>query len=374
VSMNAEAFQFHGLNKNRKITRCNPDDRVTTSAVVRFGQIFDTKTFFGVFNRAPVVLNFMLDTIAHDCSGLSLGLNPSLWDMTCALSDALLTNSAFTGKQIKSRFHVPDEVHMHSLLHSTAPSDYAAGSRQLRKNSIDATILIVGNIFPHKYVLETVQRITKDFPDQPVLCFGVSEGPTAPNVRYVASGALTDEETTALYKRARMIVFPSHYEGFGFPLMHGLAHDTPVFARNLPVYQEIIDSIKPQPTIHLFQNLDDLIQKIHQALVTPTALVPGTPTAYEGRDWTASAEELYEILEQQFSRFASRRLAQRLTTMAAISSIDVNPVQPIKDSKDKIINSEGVLGAIAQKLQKLNRERLYRRKVRRLNKHLKVSA
>lgn len=373
VSMNADAFQFHGLDKIRTIKRCNPGSRDVTSAVVRFGQIFDTKTFFGVFNRAPVVLNFMLDTIAHDCSGLSMGLNPSLWDMTCALSDVLLTNSEFTAKQIRSRFHVPAEVQMRALLHSTCPSDYAA-TAQRRQTSTDAAILIVGNLFPHKYVLETVSRITAEFPDQRFLCFGVKDGPVASNVKYVASGALSDEETTSLYRHARMIVFPSHYEGFGFPLMHGIAHGTPVLARNLPVYQEIIESIHPRPDIQFFQNLEDLVFKIRHSLSMDCSAASITTQVYDGRDWTASAVELHEILAQQFLRFDSKRLAHRLTTISAIASINLNPAPHMKEIKEKVVNSEGFFGVVAQKLKKLNRDRLYRRKMRRLNKQLKASA
>jgi glycosyltransferase involved in cell wall biosynthesis len=45
-------------------------------------------------------------------------------------------------------------------------------------------------------------------------------------------GGLTDEDMTALYNLATMSVYPSLYEGFGFPVIESFACGTPAAASN----------------------------------------------------------------------------------------------------------------------------------------------
>jgi glycosyltransferase involved in cell wall biosynthesis len=42
-----------------------------------------------------------------------------------------------------------------------------------------------------------------------------------------------------LYSNARALVFPSLYEGFGLPVLEGLAAGCPVLCSDLPVFSEI---------------------------------------------------------------------------------------------------------------------------------------
>lgn len=48
-----------------------------------------------------------------------------------------------------------------------------------------------------------------------------------------------DQELWECYRRSRLFVFPSHYEGFGIPLIESLALGTPVACSDIPVFREI---------------------------------------------------------------------------------------------------------------------------------------
>jgi glycosyltransferase involved in cell wall biosynthesis len=52
-------------------------------------------------------------------------------------------------------------------------------------------------------------------------------------------GYVTDEELLALYRRAAVLVLPSLYEGFGFPLAEAMACGTPCIASDDPALLEV---------------------------------------------------------------------------------------------------------------------------------------
>ena len=55
----------------------------------------------------------------------------------------------------------------------------------------------------------------------------------------VQTGVVPDEELRVLYQHASMVVLPSLVEGFGFPILEGMASGTPVIASDIPVHREV---------------------------------------------------------------------------------------------------------------------------------------
>ena len=58
--------------------------------------------------------------------------------------------------------------------------------------------------------------------------------------RVVFTGYVPDEHLPALYNRARALVYPSVYEGFGLPLVEAMSCGIPVIASNLTSIPEIV--------------------------------------------------------------------------------------------------------------------------------------
>lgn len=57
------------------------------------------------------------------------------------------------------------------------------------------------------------------------------------NIKFIDS--LPCADLTALYRSAKVFVFPSFYEGFGMPLVEAMEHGCSLACSNLPVFQEI---------------------------------------------------------------------------------------------------------------------------------------
>jgi glycogen synthase len=53
-------------------------------------------------------------------------------------------------------------------------------------------------------------------------------------------GTISEEEKLALLRASDVLPFPSRYEGFGLPLLEGMAAGTPVISTNIPVVDEIV--------------------------------------------------------------------------------------------------------------------------------------
>jgi glycosyltransferase involved in cell wall biosynthesis len=112
----------------------------------------------------------------------------------------------------------------------------------------------------------------------------------------VLAGRLSDAQVAALLLRARALVFPSLYEGFGIPPLEAMVHGCPVIASDIPPVREVCGEavLYFDPT-----NAAALAQRMRQALEDPAAL---QPLAERGQErvslfsWRRSAQCLLEAL------------------------------------------------------------------------------
>ena len=57
-------------------------------------------------------------------------------------------------------------------------------------------------------------------------------------VRFV--GFVTAEELQVIYQHCRAVVFPSHYEGFGMPVLEAFQCGRPLACANIPLLVDIV--------------------------------------------------------------------------------------------------------------------------------------
>ena len=114
-------------------------------------------------------------------------------------------------------------------------------------------ILFVGTLEPRKNLVAAIDahsslRLKRS--DVPPLVVAGKEGwrrsSWEPSLRAaVASGdvvhlgSVDDRSLAGLYAGADMLIFPSHYEGFGLPVLEAMACGCPVVASDLPVLREV---------------------------------------------------------------------------------------------------------------------------------------
>lgn len=299
-------FRFHGLSEISGLTRLSKDDNnARVSAVVRIGQPFDSEALTYARNRAPVLLIFMLDTIALDCLYLSCENADDLyelWESTFAASDVIFFNSTYTEEQFRKRFRIPSEARCLSVLHSTSVVEYV----QSKRIDVGEYILVVGNKFYHKGISGSLE-IIKRYKNARFKIFGYA-GENTESIQFIDSGGLSNSEAEALFANASCVLFPSHYEGFGFPIMTALAYKKPVFARRVPVFKEIIDRCPEGTNVHLFDTTRGMID----AAVRGGVKWNDVDADRLATNWVDTANAIFRELEKSVANVKQGDLASKI--------------------------------------------------------------
>src|SRR6266850_2284381 len=197
-------------------------------------------------------------------------------------SRAVIASSESTRRDLLDFYGIPaDKLHVVLLGHDAArfvPSAPASSDGE-------PYALFVGNVMPHKNLLRVAEAFSQAVAGRPghlvIRGWGRAVHVQALRDRIQALGIgdrvdwqpyATDDELVALYQRARMLLLPSLYEGFGLTALEGMACGTPVIVSNRASLPEVTGAagvfVDPEDTrsiaaaIHrLFT--DDTLAKTH---------------------------------------------------------------------------------------------------------------
>jgi glycosyltransferase involved in cell wall biosynthesis len=174
-------------------------------------------------------------------------------------SARVLTVSEASKRDILHYFAIPDEkvIVIHNGLDErfrVPPPDTEIHRVRERFQLNEQFILYAGNVKPHKNVERLIDAFhilhTNGFEHLKLLIIGsdISKYATLRRAihthdlhKYVRFlGFVSDETLAALYRLSAVFVFPSLYEGFGFPPLEAMASGTPVVASNLSSLPEVL--------------------------------------------------------------------------------------------------------------------------------------
>lgn len=117
---------------------------------------------------------------------------------------------------------------------------------------------------------------------------------TKENINFL--GYVEDEDLSVLYQNAKMLLFPSKYEGFGLPPMEAILSNTGVLASNLPVLKEVYKN-----KISYFNLNNDaessLVNAILSFSISENRLVRNKRLIKEKYSWTTTANDLLNVIK-----------------------------------------------------------------------------
>ena len=172
---------------------------------------------------------------------------PKMVKKHCLRSDAIIAVSDHTKKQLVEMLEVPSS-RIYTIKHGIdpfflerAPVHQVAQVRE--KLTIPGPyLLFVGTREPRKN-LDILLRAFRNLGEDLFLVIAGSQGWGLEQIQFpervLLTGYVSKSDLRVLYQQAAAVVFPSIEEGFGFPLLEGMASEVPVIASRIPAFQEV---------------------------------------------------------------------------------------------------------------------------------------
>jgi glycosyltransferase involved in cell wall biosynthesis len=299
VMASAAAARFHQLEVRYGQFRIQLDRPAGSFLVaVRLDQPWALHTIRELHEHALFIVFNMLDTISWDIIFTAPdGLDQS-WRLLPRLADAFLFISNYTRDRFIFRFK-PDRSIPLVVTHLSLNLEEMARGSVATAPLEEPYILVFGNNLDHKCLEPTVASLVDAFPYTRIVAIG-SDIASSQRVTALQSGRISEAEINTLMAGAAVVVYPSHYEGFGLPVVHGLAHGRIVVVRNSALWDEIAAYADLPGTLIPFNDEVGLVESVGRALhgVPQVGLAFGSAIAAGGSapSWRDCARHITELV------------------------------------------------------------------------------
>lgn len=173
-------------------------------------------------------------------------------------SDLIGTISNFTKERIEHYYNTPsDKIFVTPIPLSIEPKRLPI-TQNMKKIGIERNkyFLYVGTLEPRKNpelllnsYLKLPDKIRKEYSLVYAGRLGWKmeklqkriEDSIAKGEKIILTNYISDNDLASLYTNAKSFILPSHYEGFGMPVMEALCYNMPVAVNDIPVFHEIFD-------------------------------------------------------------------------------------------------------------------------------------
>lgn len=127
----------------------------------------------------------------------------------------------------------------------------------------DGYLLIMGNTYPHKQLDLALSALGKL--ELPIVVLGrtIEEHP---KVIGFASGSLSEQSIAELFSSARVVIFPSAYEGYGLPVADAALFGKPIALFDTEIAREVTTSMGAEnQTVFFsdFRDLSDIVSELY---------------------------------------------------------------------------------------------------------------
>jgi len=219
----------------------------------------NTTVFWSPHYNIPLMYTGKLFVTVHDLNHLALTQSGFSWaekkyakyffKKILQKADGIVTVSNFTRNEYIKYFDIDKYSEQLLVVHNgLAIKEPTGGDKPYKK----PYILTVGNVKPHKNMSRLLEayNIIKDSIPHDLIIVGKKTGfirgdenllkkVDAFDRRVIMTGYLSDEELYSYYSHADLFVFPSLYEGFGFPPLEAMAAGIPVVSSNAASIPEV---------------------------------------------------------------------------------------------------------------------------------------
>lgn len=190
-------------------------------------------------------------------------------------------------------------------------------AKRSRIENLGKYLLLVGTLEPRKNLRITInafEEVSRIYPELKLVVVGRQgwqtnlEVPKAIEKQVVFTGYVSRQELVSLYSHAEALVFPSLYEGFGFPIIEAMSCGTPVITSNVSSMPEVGGEaciyVDPKES-------DDIARKICALLndkSLQTEFVAKGILRSARFSWSNTAEETWRLLNDSINRREAKQV------------------------------------------------------------------
>ncbi len=224
----------------------------------------------------------------------------------------IITISDATKRAIKKYYSVPDD----KFVITPIPPIVKHPDRgyDLAGIGVKGTyILFVGTLEPRKNILGLVQAYEQLLPAlrdeyQLVLAGGVGwymeetqeyiAGLKKQGLQIITPGYISDDAKAALYEHANLFVLPSHYEGFGMPILEAMDYGIPTAVSDIEVFHEVAGSASLYFDKDSPASIAKAMAKVLGSPDLQKELVAKGHERLKSYNWQDIAQSVYENIKQ----------------------------------------------------------------------------
>jgi glycosyltransferase involved in cell wall biosynthesis len=158
------------------------------------------------------------------------------YDLAARRADRVIVPSAFVRERAVARLGL-DRGRVHVVPHGVDHDVFYPDAR-----AREPFLLYPARRWPHKnhaFLFGAFSEIRRDRPELELVLTGERDTGSALPDGVRSLGYVSIEELAELYRRAAALVFPSRYEGFGWPVLEAMASGCPVAAASGTAVEEV---------------------------------------------------------------------------------------------------------------------------------------
>ncbi len=219
----------------------------------------------------------------------------------------IVTNSAFTKNEVVELLGIPAEKI--TVAHPALPENILRLAAVPHENKFGDYILSLSSIDPRKNLKNLIRAYRQlGLKDVKLVVAGGENvdvfGKHAFELRSITqkdanvhfTGYLSDDQIVGLYQNARLFVYPSLYEGFGFPPLEAMACGCPVVASN---GSSLAEALGDAATYADTKNVNELADAISRTLKEPKEERSEKRLAQIQKfSWESTAKEILKAVEE----------------------------------------------------------------------------
>ena len=252
----SDAIKFHNLKKYgfKLVTPQNIGDKQFHIGYCP-NQIFHVENLFLMNRHCYKNVFSLLDIITLRCNYLlsnNYSLSTIFYD-SLNIADRVVSISEFSKNDTVAYFNntsldfskiIPIRMGYAKPLFSDNGVAISISDRVQKVLNSSNYILVFGNDFKHKAIDKVLEVAKKDISNNYIIIGPHGKSNHGKNINILPSGGLSDKSINQLIINSKILLFPSQYEGFGFPIMDSAKYGVPLVYFDGEVGNEIVGMTK----------------------------------------------------------------------------------------------------------------------------------